>query len=129
MFRFNVAFNNVFTPKNKKIVVGYGGGPYYTSMEEITIHKIHNAQAYRFAAQLDLKKVAKDLNLLYAYGHFDGKENGVAVEYEENDIVLSYQFYKQLDLEITYADIKDNKQSGSANKGFDRVLARMNYFF
>ncbi|MBA1438393.1 MAG: outer membrane porin, OprD family [Epsilonproteobacteria bacterium] len=127
-----VAYNNVNTPKRKKLIIGYGGGPYFTSMEEMTIDGINNAKAYRFFAQVSLQPVAEDLTLLYAYGYFsgnDGSDNSLKVVNDENDLVLTYPLNEKLDFELSYANIRDKQQNNNNNTGYKRVLARLNYFF
>ncbi len=122
-----VAYNSVIDSRTEEnIVIGYGGGPYFSSMEEMTIDKINDAQAY--VASIDLEPL-NGLVLSYAFGHFDGKVTAVDVEYEEHDVILTYQFYEKLDIEASYADIQDKKQSGADNAGYNRTLVRMNYNF
>ena len=122
-----LAYNSVVDNRTEEnIVIGYGGGPYFSSMEEMTIDKINDAQAY--VASIDLEPL-NDLVLSYAFGHFDGKVAAVDVEYEEHDVILTYQFYERLDIEASYADIRDKKQSGADDAGYNRTLVRMNYNF
>ena len=122
-----LAYNSVVDSNiEESIVIGYGGGPYFTSMEEMTIDKISDAQAY--VASIDFEPLDK-LVLSYAFGHFDGKVAASDVEYEEHDIILTYQFYERLDIEASYADIQNKKQSGADDAGYNRTLVRMNYNF
>ena len=125
-FNIALAYNNVNTQSGKIVVLGYGGGPYFTSMEEMTIDAISNAQAYVVSADIEL---VKDITLSYAFGHFDGKDGGADVEYEEHDIVLAYQFYEKIDIEASYAGVSDKKNSGSSDTGYKRSLVRLNYNF
>lgn len=129
LFTLGTAFNHVMTPDGKKLFIGYGGGPYFTSMEELTINEISDAKAYTFSVGINLAMIAKDLELNYSYGHFSGKDGASDVEQVENDLILGYEITDKLDLEISYADINDKKNSGSADTGFNRLLARMNYGF
>lgn len=126
IFNIGAAYNSVNTENGKIIVIGHGGGPYFTSMEEMTIDAISNAEAYVLSADIEL---VKELVLSYAFGHFDGKDATTDVEYEEHDIVLTYQFYEKLDIEASYADINDKKNSGSNDTGYKRSLVRLNYKF
>jgi len=126
IFNFSLAYNSVDTQNEKIIMIGHGGGPYFTSMQEMTIDAISNAQAYVITTDIEL---IKDLVLAYAFGHFDGKDGSADVEYEENDFVLTYQFYEKLDIEASYADINDKKNSGSSDTGYKRSLVRLNYKF
>ncbi len=126
IFNISAAYNSVDTQNGKIIVIGHGGGPYFTSMEEMTIDAISNAQAYVVSADMEL---FQNLTLSYAFGHFDGKDGLSDVEYEENDVILAYQFYEKLDVEASYADINDKKNSGSGDTGYKRGLVRLNYNF
>ena len=126
----NLAYNNVTTPQNKSIVIGYGGGPYYTSMEEMTIDSINNATAYVAGLDVDLSSViVKDLGFSYAFGHFDGKDGSADVEFEEHDFIASYTFNDKLDFEASLALVNDKKNSGANDGGYKRTLIRMNYYF
>ena len=119
------AFNAVHAHDNKSIILGYGGGPYFTSMEEMTIDKINDVQAYVVGAEY---LFLEQLNLHYAYGHFKGNELGIDIEVEEHDIVLSYT-KDSWDMELSYAKINDKLYSDLNDNGYDRLLFRANYNF
>ncbi|WP_457748931.1 OprD family outer membrane porin [Sulfurimonas sp.] len=126
----NLAYNNVTTPVNKTIIIGYGGGPYFTSMEEMTIDSINNATAYVGGLEFDLSKLlVKDLGFSYAFGHFDGKDGSADVEFEEHDFIASYTFSEKLDFEASYALVNDKKNSAANDGGYKRTLVRLNYYF
>ncbi len=129
IFTIGAAANYVMTADGKKLFIGYGGGPYFSSMEELNINEINDAKAYNISAGVALNMIANDLELSYSYGHFEGKDGASDVEKVENDLILGYQFNNKMDLEISYADIDDKKNSGAADTGFDRLLIRMNYVF
>lgn len=125
------AFNLMDTPSGKIAILGYGGGPYYTSMEEMTIGSMNDAEAYVFSADIDFEKMGiEELGIHYAYGKFNGNDGAVdAKKYEENDIVLSYGFTKNADIEVSCAMVNDKSHSGVLDEGYDRFLARLNYNF
>ena len=127
---FNLAYNNVTASQNKTITIGYGGGPYYTSMEEMTIDSMNSATAYVMGLDIDFSSILiKDLGLSYSFGHFDGKDSSADVEYEEHDIVASYTVSENFDLEASFALVNDKKNSGANDGGYKRTLIRMNYYF
>lgn len=125
------AFNTMDTEEGKTIVLGYGGGPYFTSMEEMTIGYMNDAEAYVFSAEVDFEALSiSGLGLYYAYGKFNGNDGaGDPQKYEENDIVLSYGFRENADIEISYAMVDDKAHSGAEDAGYDRFLIRANYYF
>jgi hypothetical protein len=125
------AFNGMDTEEGKTIVLGYGGGPYFTSMEEMTIGYMNDAEAYVFSAEVGFEALSiSGLSLYYAYGKFNGNDGaGDPQKYEENDIVLSYGFRDNTDLDISYAMVDDKAHSGAEDSGYDRFLIRANYYF
>ncbi len=124
------AYNDVITPGNQTIIIGYGGGPYYTSMEEMTIDSIDDASAYVVGMEIDLSQtVLQNLGFSYAFGRFDGTNAAAPVEYEEHDIIFSYIASDKLDFEASYALVDDKKNSGSNDAGYKRTLLRLNYAF
>ena len=125
------AFNDVDTNRGKSIILGYGGGPYFTSMEEMTIDAINDTRAYVFSVEVDFsRRMLEGLSLAYAYGKFEGNDGaGDAREYVENDIVLSYGIGENTYIEASYASVGDRVNSGTADTGYDRVLVRANYTF
>lgn len=130
-FSLGAAFNAMDTADGKTLVLGYGGGPYFTSMEEMTIGYMNDAEAYVFSAEVDFEKFSIDgLSLYYAYGKFNGNDGaGDPQKYEENDVVLSYGFHDNADIQISYAMVDDKAHSGAEDSGYDRCLMRANYYF
>ncbi len=126
---FSAAVNYVMTDDGKTIIIGYGGGPYFTSMEEMTIDQVNDVKAYTLGAGIDMGVIAENLELIYAYGEFAGKDGTGDLKVVEHDLILGYPFNDTFDLEVSYADIHDKANSGTADIGFDRLLVRMNYVF
>ncbi len=129
--RLGAAFNRMDTADGQTLVLGYGGGPYFTSMEEMTIGDMNDAEAYVFSAEVDFEKFSiTGLSLYYAYGRFNGNDGaGDPQQYEENDLVLSYGFRENADLQISCAMVDDKAHSGAEDSGYDRILIRSNYYF
>lgn len=125
------AFSALDTPSGKTITLGYGGGPFYTSMEEMTIGAMNDAEAYVFSAQIDLSKIMLEgLNFAYAYGRFSGNDGvGNSVKTKENDFILAYALNENMDIEVSYAYVDDKANSAVINTGYDRFLVRANYSF
>jgi len=125
-----VAGNYVDTGHDENIILGYGGGPYFTSMEEMTINAINDAKAYVLFSELDFSKILMDgLSLSYAYGHFKGYDLGVNIKYDEHDVILSYEASEEVNIEASYASVNDQTRSGAFDTGYDRFLVRANYNF
>lgn len=125
------AYNDVDAPAGKAITIGYGGGPFFTSMEEMTIDAMNDADACRISLGADLSRsVTEGLSFSYAYGKFKGKDSsGSAIKVEENDFVLGYALREDINIEASYAYVDDKVNSGTADTGYDRVLVRVNYSF
>ena len=129
-FGINLAYNDVVSPENKSIIIGYGGGPYYTSMEEMTIDSISNATAYVVGVDVDMSSMmTKDFAFSYAFGHFKGKDGSADVEFAEQDFIASYTLNDKVDFEASLALVNDKKNSGVNDSGYKRTLIRMNYYF
>jgi len=129
---FGVACNRVDAADGKSMILGYGGGPYFTSMEEWTIDGMNDGEAYVLGVEVDFSKMLLEgLGLAYAYGKFNGNEQTTAdaSKVEEHDLILSYAFAENTDLEVSYADVADKTNSGVNDTGYDRILARFNYYF
>lgn len=121
------SYNKAESLDAKSITLGFGGGPYFTSMEEMTVDSINDASAYVIGSEVDFSKMVKGLVFAYAYGKFDGDSG--ATEYEENDFILSYILNDSIDIEASYASVNDKINSGATDTGYDRLLVRANYNF
>ena len=117
----SAAFNVVDSKDDKSITLGYGGGPYFTSMEEMTIGGVNDVQAYVLGFDYALLDV---LSFHYAYGSFVND----TVDIKEHDIVLSYA-RDDWDLELSYAMLDDQFNVAVASSGYKRFLLRANYNF
>lgn len=132
MLTVGAASNVVSNNNGKTIVNGFGGGPYYTSMEEMTINGLEDARAYRLNAEIDMTKAGiEGLKLATLYGDFRGKTQGLDAKVTEFDIVAGYTLNDNICADMSYAMIDDkNKNNNTATDGgYDRFLIRINYSF
>ena len=136
---FGVAYNDAFTKNNTFITDGFGGGPFYTSLDEQTIGAVsalspgEDLGVYRVALGFDFSSLGADrLNLEFVHGHFL-LENSPA-EVEESDVVLTYAITDRWYLESIYSDINminidysnpDNQDI----RDFRRLVTRIDYSF
>lgn len=127
------AYNSVSSDSGKSIVNGFGGGPYFTSMEEMTIDGVEDAKAYRFNAELEMSALGiEGLKLAALYGNFKGKIQGLDAKVREFDVVLAYVLNENISADMSYATIDDkNKNTGNTGMdgAYDRFLVRLNYSF
>jgi len=133
MLTVGAAYNRVSSGSGKAIVNGFGGGPYFTSMEEMTIDGLEDAKAYQFNAELDLSDAGiEGARLAALYGKFKGKTGGLDAKVSEFDVVLAYDINKNVCADMSYATIDDkNKNTGDSGTdgGYDRFLLRLSYSF
>ena len=120
---FNVAMNDGGTA----VVNGFGGGPYVTSMEEMTIDGLEDAKGYVVAAEADLSELGLDgAGITVAYGLFKSYTTP-SDRADEVDVIGTYAASERLEAEISYATIDD--KYGSLGGDWSRWLLRFNYTF
>ena len=129
------AYNIALSDEGKYVTNGFGGGPYYTSLDEATISAIseaavnsgkpasnNNAEAFRIGAGYEFENISLDgLVLELVYGELYN-DNGII---EEKDVILTYDITDRWYLEATYTNYK----SSCNNNTFDRALVRLDYIF
>ena len=121
------AYNRATNDDGTAPTDGLGGGPYFTSMEEMTIDGLEDAEAFAFGAEADLSSVGIDgLGLCLTYGLFTSGTTP-SEKAEEVDVIVSYAAAENLDAEISYADIND--KHGNLDGDWSRWLVRFNYTF
>jgi len=125
---FGGAYNYGFVSNDKQITDGFGGGPYYTSLDEATISAVssvaigENVQAHRVG--IGYEAVFFDnLVLEFIQGHL--KSEHKTVDVKENDIILAYQFNEALYFELIGAKYKARQN----NNKFERLVIRLDYSF
>ncbi|MBV5320541.1 MAG: OprD family outer membrane porin [Sulfuricurvum sp.] len=128
------ACNKASNDDGKSIVNGFGGGPYFTSMEEMTIDSMEDASAYQLSAELDLADAGiEGLKLSALYGSF--KSTPMDMKVKETDFIAVYEINEALSTEVSYAMVDDKNKnifdnSGTPDDGgYDRLLVRLNYTF
>ncbi len=132
---FGGAYNASYSDEGKYVTNGFGGGPYYTSLDEATISAIsegaatsgvpatkNDAQAYRIGAGYEFENAGIDgLVLELVYGKLYN-DNG---DIKEKDAILTYELGERWYAEAVYSKY----ESSCDNNTFDRVLIRIDYSF
>jgi len=124
------AYNRGSNDDGKMTPIGFGGGPYMTSMEEWTIEAMSDVKAYQLNAELDLADAGLEgVTLTALYGNFKSDTDGTKVT--EFDLIASLELSESISGDISYAmiDDKNNNADGGADAGYDRFLVRLNYSF
>lgn len=128
------AYNKSSNDEGKINSNGFGGGPYLTSMEEMTIDGYEDAKAYQLSAELDMSDMGLEgLTLTTLYGDF--KSTPADMHVKEIDIIAAYEINEALNAEVSYAMIDDknkntmNDGTDDYDGGYDRFLVRLSYSF
>lgn len=125
-----VACNRGRNEEGKTSPIGFGGGPYLTSMEEWTIEGMEDVKAHLLNVELDMERAGiEGLTLSGRYGSF--KSAPADTKVIEIDVIAAYEISEALWAEVSYAkvvDRNDNADDG-ADAGFSRLLARLSYNF
>ncbi|MEA3371369.1 MAG: OprD family outer membrane porin [Campylobacterota bacterium] len=129
------AYNISYSDEGKYVTNGFGGGPYYTSLDEATISAIsegaatsgvpasnNNAEAFRVGTGYEFVNAGLDgLVLELVYGELYN-DNG---KIREKDAILTYEIGDRWYAEAIYTNYK----SSCENNTFDRALLRVDYNF
>ena len=112
--------------------IGFGGGPYFTSMEEMTIEGMEDVKAYQLSAELDMANTGLEgVTLTALYGDF--KSTPMDMHVKELDLIASFELSEAISGDISYAMIDDKNKNGSEDGlydgGYDRFLVRLSYNF
>ena len=129
------AYNKASNEEGKSISNGFGGGPYMTSMEEMTIDGFEDVKAYQLSAELDLANAGLEgLTLTALYGDF--KSTPADMKVKEIDLIAAYEISEALSAEVSYAMVDDKNKNTAVDEfdvaydgGYDRFLVRLNYNF
>ena len=125
------AYNKGSNENGKTTPIGFGGGPYMTSMEEWTIEGMSDVKAYQLNAELDLADAGLEgITLSALYGNFKSDTDGTKVT--ELDLIASFELSEAISGDISYAMIEDknnNADGSGGDAGYDRFLVRLNYNF
>jgi imipenem/basic amino acid-specific outer membrane pore len=123
-------YNKASNGEGKVPPIGFGGGPYMTSMEEWTIQDMEDAKAYQLNAEIGLGGIGLEgVTLTALYGDF--KSTPLDMHLTEFDAIVSLELSEAISGDISYATINDKKNNadGGADAGYDRFLVRLNYNF
>ena len=121
----STGYNKASNDTGKAVTNGFGGGPYFTSMEEMTIDGLNDAEAYMVGAELDFADLGiEGLVLAAAYASF---ESGSGDEADEIDVIVGYALNEQFEAEVSYAEIDDARDTLDGD--WSRWLVRLNYNF
>ena len=129
------AYNISYSDEGKYTTNGFGGGPYYTSLDEATISAIsegaatsgkpatdNDAEAFRIGGGYEFENIGLDgLVVELVYGELYNDHGKI----KEKDVIVTYEVSDRWYVEATYTDYK----SSCDNNTFDRALVRVDYNF
>jgi hypothetical protein len=124
-----VALNRAFIDGAKTITDGFGGGPYYTSLDEATIGAVsegapgEDASSVRYGIGFEFRGVGLE-GLVLELVHGELKSDRT-VRLHEDDVIITYEFDQWL-IEATHAHYIDERNN---NDKVDRTLIRVGYTF
>ncbi|MGA9045647.1 OprD family outer membrane porin [Sulfuricurvum sp.] len=122
------AYNRGNNGEGKATTNGFGGGPYMTSMEEMTIEGMNDTKAYQLNAQMDMGAAGIEGGTISVlFGDFKSTPSELRVK--EVDVIATYALGEATRADISYAMIDDRNNNGSADTGYNRFLARLSYNF
>jgi len=122
---FMAAYNSTSNDNGKAVINGFGGGPYLTSMDEMTIDGLNDAKAY----MIGFSKGYGDFGFSYSYGNF--QEDSSKTEVDEHNFVAEYSYSDALNFLFMYTDFQAKTATGLDDKAgsFDRVQFYTYYNF
>lgn len=136
---FGLSYNYAFEKNSNTITDGFGGGPYYTSLDEQTLGAVsalapgNDLGVYRVAVGTNIRVINRqNLNLEVVHGHFYLEES--SAEAIETDLILNYTISERWHVESAYAhvDLKNIDYSITSNRelrDFQRLVTRLDYKF
>ena len=131
--------NYVFEDNNKSVTDGFGGGPYYTSLDEHTIGTISaltpgdDLFVYRLSLGANLTDFGvKGLSVEWVHGHFLPEHS--ALNTREENVALNYDMSKRWHFESIYSKVfVSNTEASKGDPGaiysFQRLVTRLDYKF
>ncbi len=128
------AVNYAFVDGENSITDGFGGGPYYTSLDESTIGFVSEAApgedvySYRIGGGVDLNDWGADgLVIEYIYGDL---ESSSTLGFNEQDVIITYDITDHLYLEGIFANFDIDKSPVDLDvEKFNRYVVRLDYSF
>ena len=133
-FFVGFAYNKAFSKAGNYISDGFGGGPYYTSLDEATLgaiseatiayelEKANNVEAFRVGVGYEKEEFfGKDLVMELVYGELKNPYGKI----QEADFILTYDFNEKLNAEVKFT----RYDSTCDNNTFNRMLLKVDYNF
>ena len=117
------AANFALVDEGKYITDGFGGGPYFTSLDEATIAAAsealvgENIDMYRTGIGYDIVNINSSFE--YAYGYMNGENTNI----KEHDLIYTFNQDERIKTQIILT-----KYKAKTNK-LNRVVARIEYNF
>lgn len=135
MVKLGAFYNDSTNKSGKSSSNGFGGGPYFTSTEEMTLSGYEDTKAYKLSADLDMSDAGiEGLKFCVQYGSF--KSTPADMRVKESDFIVTYAMSEAFTAQVSYAQLEDknkNKNDDGTgtlyNGGYDRFLVRLNYNF
>jgi hypothetical protein len=122
---FTAAMNSASNDADKGVSNGLGGGNFFTSMDEMTIDGLTEAEATVMGVEY---AVNENFTAGIAMGHFED-DGAATADIDETDIVLSYAASDNLDVEFVHASVENDADTTDEGTNFSRQLVRVNYNF
>jgi hypothetical protein len=134
-FFIGFAGNYAFVKDDNSITNGFGGGPYYTSLDESTIGFVSEQAvgsdivSARLGAGFKLGFIGMS-HTTFELVHGNLKSTDNLESYDENDIVLTYSDDKYIQFDAIFANYYvDSTQNRIENRNFNRFIIRADYSF
>ena len=126
-FTLGFAYEYLFANDDQYIASGFGGGPYLTTMDNMTFSGVsemapgHNIQAALFKAGME----GESYGVEYAVAYYNADESSVAIM--EQNIAFYWSLQKDWNLEATL--VRQNDLSGDESVNMHYAFVRLDYSF
>lgn len=134
---FGGAFNEAIVGAGHAVTDGFGGGPYFTSLDESTVASVsqvlpgHNVAAVRAWAGVDLAwwphEASEGLQGTLQFGHYDIQDSPIKVR--EHDLTVWFGWDETLQIDGIFANYDIQGLVSSENRDFTRYWLRLDYRF
>ena len=133
-FYGGLAYNHVIVDEDNYIVDGFGGGPYYTSLDEQTIGAFselavgNDIDVYKISMGVNFEAFSRQKIIFeYIHGHFYFSQS--SIETRENDLVFTYELNNRVSLQSIYSDIDFINLPSGEDIDFRRLVSKIEYYF
>ncbi|MEJ2499623.1 MAG: OprD family outer membrane porin [Campylobacterales bacterium] len=129
------AYNRAMPGTNGVVTDGFGGGPYFTSLDEATIAAVselfpgHDLSVYRIGGGFELVWGLPE-NAVYleaVYGVFDPEKNTASIA--ETDLLLWSELTPSLRIDAVFASFDARRCAHPDCRDFERYWIRLDYTF